>query len=545
MSRSPSTPRWGMVVDINRCVGCQTCTIACKHANDTPPGVQWRRVLDVENGTFPNVQREFLVVGCQHCANPPCVPVCPSGATRQRTDGLVTMNYDTCIGCGYCAVACPYQARTIVHDQSWYFGVETPQERAVAHDDRLGVAQKCTFCIERVDEGVTLGRMPGADLDYTPACAASCVAEAIRFGDFNDPQSNVSRLVAEHPSFQMHAELGTDPQVRYLYEIPAAPGREPAPEDTGDEVMSDPANPLVGQRQTLWDSRAAMNFTLGGMGSGLAALAATAHFFSGLSEPALLGLFAAAGTLMAIGLFFVFLEIGRKRRFLNVLLRPQSSWMTRETYFVAVFFPAVVADWIQPQPWLHGLIGVVALGFLICQARILYAGKGIPAWRAPLVPWLLTATGLLEGIGLFALAHALFPVSISFAPGFVTTGALLALVTGTLWIAYRWSARANGIPPLARRTINRAAPAITLVGHAIPLAGFVVLSKLAPGSASYTGVLAAAGAGAVFGGILCKFMLITRACYQQGFSLPKLPQRGSGTRAAPPRSGFAQSVPHA
>src|SRR5690606_19460992 len=101
------TPRWGMVVDVNRCVGCQTCTISCKHANDTVPGVQWRRVLDVETGTFPDVERLFLVVGCQHCAEPPCVPVCPTGATRQREDGLVTMDYDVGIGCAYCAVSCP------------------------------------------------------------------------------------------------------------------------------------------------------------------------------------------------------------------------------------------------------------------------------------------------------------------------------------------------------------------------------------------------------------------------------------------------------
>ena len=78
------TPRWGMTIDINRCVGCQTCTIACKHWNDTLPDIQWRRVIDVEQGEYPNVQRQFLVTGCQHCAEPPCVPVCPTGATRQR-----------------------------------------------------------------------------------------------------------------------------------------------------------------------------------------------------------------------------------------------------------------------------------------------------------------------------------------------------------------------------------------------------------------------------------------------------------------------------
>ena len=162
------TPRWGMVVDVNRCVGCQTCTVACKHANDTVPGVQWRQVLDVETGSFPDVERVFLVVGCQHCAEPPCVPVCPTGATKQRGDGIVTMDYDLCIGCASCAVACPYQARTIVHDKSFYYGEETIQEKVVSHDERLGVAQKCTFCADRVDSGVENGLTPGKDWKATP-----------------------------------------------------------------------------------------------------------------------------------------------------------------------------------------------------------------------------------------------------------------------------------------------------------------------------------------------------------------------------------------
>ncbi|HEY8554113.1 MAG TPA: DmsC/YnfH family molybdoenzyme membrane anchor subunit [Burkholderiales bacterium] len=535
MSTAATTPRWGMVVDLNRCVGCQTCTVACKHANDTEPGVQWRRVLDVEVGTYPDVERLFLVVGCQHCADPPCVPVCPSGATRQRADGLVTMDYDVCIGCGYCAVACPYQARTIVHDKRWYFGVETPQERAVAHPERIGVAQKCTFCIERIDEGIELGRKPGEDLDYTPACAAACVASAITFGDFNDPQSKVSRLVAERASFQMHAELGTNPQIRYLYEVPAVPGRDPAPEDMSEETLRDPSNPLAGKLQRFWDFRAAMNFTLGGMSSGLAFLSAAAYFLGGLPERAFLGLATAAGVLMAVGLFFVFLEIGRKLRFLNVLRRPQTSWMTRETYFVALFYPVLALDWLRPAAPLHALVGLAGLGFLVCQARILYAGKGIPAWRVPLIPWMLTATGLLEATGLYALAHALYRDAVPFGAGFAALGMLLAIATGGLWIAYRLTARRNGIPPLARDAINRVAPYVTLLGHAVPLVAFAPLANGIAGP----GMAAIGGIGAVLGGVLWKFTVITRASYQQGFALPKIPHRGSGKRAAPPRFGFA------
>src|SRR5690606_24219874 len=113
--------------------------------------------------------------------------------------------------------------------------------------------------------------------------------------------------------------------------VPAVPGRDPAPEDMSEETLRDPSNPLAGKLQRFWDFRAAMNFTLGGMSSGLAFLSAAAYFLGGLPERAFLGLATAAGVLMAVGLFFVFLEIGRKLRFLNVLRRPQTSWMTRET----------------------------------------------------------------------------------------------------------------------------------------------------------------------------------------------------------------------
>ena len=175
------------------------------------------------------------------------------------------MNNDQCIGCAYCAVSCPYQARTIVHNPRGYFGHrDTEQERATAHPERRGVAQKCTFCQDRVDQGRAAGLLPGLDPEATPACAAACIASAIHFGDFNDPQSNVSRLTRDNPSLQMHAELGTNPQLKYLYTTPAVPGRDTRPEDNDEERLSDPANPLVGALQRFWDWRAAMNWCFGG-----------------------------------------------------------------------------------------------------------------------------------------------------------------------------------------------------------------------------------------------------------------------------------------
>lgn len=188
--------RWAMVVDLRRCVGCQTCTAACKNANVTPPGVQWRRVLDLETGTYPDVHRAFVPVGCMHCTHPPCMSVCPSTATRRREDGIVTIDPELCIGCGYCMVACPYEAR---------FKID-------------GIATKCTFCVERIDGGIAQDLKPGVDPDATPVCVNDCIAGAMHFGDLNDPESNVSRLLAERAHFTMHGELQTRPGIYYLWD---------------------------------------------------------------------------------------------------------------------------------------------------------------------------------------------------------------------------------------------------------------------------------------------------------------------------------------
>jgi phenylacetyl-CoA:acceptor oxidoreductase subunit 1 len=155
--------RWAMVADLRRCVGCQTCTAACRHANATPPGVQWRRVLDMEFGVYPDVQRAFVPVGCQHCDDPPCLDVCPTHATKKRADGIVTIDYDQCIGCAYCAVACPYQARHKTMRAGFAYDTPMANETKRRDDSRLAVATKCTFCVERIDDGLAQGLRPGVD----------------------------------------------------------------------------------------------------------------------------------------------------------------------------------------------------------------------------------------------------------------------------------------------------------------------------------------------------------------------------------------------
>ncbi len=529
---STAAQRWGMVIDINRCIGCQTCTVACKHANDTLPGVQWRRVLDVETGAFPDVQRLFLVTGCQHCAEPPCVPVCPTGATTQRADGLVVQNYDICIGCTYCAVACPYQARTIAYDQRWYYGHETTQERAVVHADRLGVAQKCSFCKERVDDGLARGLTPGVDLEATPACSSSCITQAIHFGDFKDPESKVSRLVREQPTFQLNSELGTDPQIKYLYTTPAVPGRAAGAAESDEERGSDPANALVGQLQGFWDWRAAMNWILGGVGSGMAVAAWLAAYAGVLAAGNVAVAQAIAAGLMAVGLFFVFLKIGRKTRFWRAASRPQTSWMSREIYVVGAFFPAVLANLIAPGAWLSHAGGVLAFAFLVCQAKILHLARGIPAWRAPLVPWMMVASGLLEGVCLLAVLLILLHESGGTAPLLSLAVLALLALNAALWMSFRTSAVEQGIVPLARRVIARISSPLHVLGHVLPAILFA-LALASPGMAPAC-MLAGAATG-IAGGAYWKFMLIARGGFQQGYSMPMLPQKGSGTYAAPVR----------
>ncbi len=210
--------RWGMVLDLKRCIGCYSCVVSCKQEHNLPVGISWCRVLTGEVGEFPAARLEAWPVLCNHCKEAKCVDACPTGASAKREDGLVTIDYDKCMGCRYCLIACPYQSRTYLDKfkpsfpgQGWLPGEEIAKEIF-----QTGVVVKCTFCVERIDAAMKKGLKPGVDREATPVCVNACAAKARYFGDLDDPDSDVSRMITEKTGFQNHPEYGTEPSVYYI-----------------------------------------------------------------------------------------------------------------------------------------------------------------------------------------------------------------------------------------------------------------------------------------------------------------------------------------
>jgi dimethyl sulfoxide reductase iron-sulfur subunit len=212
VGKSPHS--WVMVIDQNKCIGCGYCTLACQAHNDTHPDIHWNRVIEAGKVGDKTV---FLARPCMHCENAPCVNVCPVKASYTRADGIVMMDYDRCIGCRYCEVACPYGARAFNWEQ---FDGENPAvpewgKPEVPRRPR-GVVEKCSFCSHRIDRGKELGWKPGIAPEATPACVVACPVGARIFGDLNDHESEVSYLLATNPYIRLREDMGTFPHVYYL-----------------------------------------------------------------------------------------------------------------------------------------------------------------------------------------------------------------------------------------------------------------------------------------------------------------------------------------
>ena len=222
--------RWTMVIDLDRCTGCQACVVACTAENNVPVvgedevrmgrAMHWIRIERYWEGEYPNVRARFMPVLCQQCERAPCEPVCPVFATyHSEVEHVNVQVYNRCIGTRYCANNCPYIARVF----NW-FDPQFPEPlNEQLNPDvtvrRRGIMEKCTFCIQRIrraEEVAEAEGRPVQDGDVQPACVQSCPAGAMTFGDLNDPDSEVARLVRSRRRFRLLEDLGTEPAVVYL-----------------------------------------------------------------------------------------------------------------------------------------------------------------------------------------------------------------------------------------------------------------------------------------------------------------------------------------
>jgi phenylacetyl-CoA:acceptor oxidoreductase subunit 1 len=207
---------YGMLIKVDRCVGCYGCTAACKAENKTSKGVFWAAAIEGETGKYPNARRYYIPTLCMHCENAPCVDVCPTGASHKRPDGIVLVDYEKCIGCKYCVQACPYGARHFIDAIRGYYPAGlTDWETWAYSGHKEGVVEKCTFCVQRVEAGVKAGLTPGVDREATPACVNTCLGRARVFGDLDDPYSQISQEIIKLRAMPLMPALGTKPSVYY------------------------------------------------------------------------------------------------------------------------------------------------------------------------------------------------------------------------------------------------------------------------------------------------------------------------------------------
>jgi molybdopterin-containing oxidoreductase family iron-sulfur binding subunit len=195
------TVKYSMIIDLEQCVGCDACAVACKLDNGTGTDIKWSRVVEEELGSFPEVKKIYLPLQCMHCDEAECVRVCPTGATYKDERGIVLIDYDKCMGCKYCMIACPYQARYFNQARKPPEGVP-----AMAEGDRLrkGAVEKCDLCHDRLAQG------------EAPRCVELCPYDARLFGDKDDPGSEVARRLKQDNPVTLKPDGGFGPSIYYL-----------------------------------------------------------------------------------------------------------------------------------------------------------------------------------------------------------------------------------------------------------------------------------------------------------------------------------------
>ncbi len=540
---------YGFLIDQRKCIGCHACSTACKSENEVPLGVYRTWVKYVETGTFPNTRRHFQVTRCNHCANPPCVRICPVTAMYQRTDGIVEFDPKVCIGCKACMQACPYDAIYI--------------------DPETHNAAKCHFCAHRVDQGLK------------PACEIVCPEQAIISGDLDDPNSLISQLIAREPVSVRKPEQGTAPKLFYIDadqttltptasttsstfmwadvvseqlvghhhgngngRVKAAREVIPLTAASGAKIRPPREQGLgVGQSALMMGGRVAGHMVqtaynaqhkipwhwpvpaylvTKGIGSGV---------FLAIAAAVGLGLAPLAAPLLATALFVSLLFIGittgllvfdldKPHMFFTILTRPQwRSWLTRGA-FILIGFTGVAGLWflaeagaafnLWPEAAIAGLrpffawLGIpLAVMAAIYTAFLFAQAEGRDLWQSPLLPAHLLVQALMVGAGTLLLMAPFMAMPAEFLTllGWLFAGGLaldlFMLLLGEFGIPHASEVAARAAHDISHGRYRRHfwQGAIGL-GHVAPLA-LIALALLAPALAAP--FLAVAGLAAIAG----------------------------------------------
>jgi Fe-S-cluster-containing dehydrogenase component/formate-dependent nitrite reductase membrane component NrfD len=527
---------FGFVIDNRSCIGCHACSTACKSENEVPLGVYRTWVKYTETGAWPEPQRHFQVTRCNHCANPPCTRICPTTAMYQRDDGIVEFDKDACIGCKACLQACPYDAIYI--------------------DPESGTAAKCHFCSHRTDRGLE------------PACVIVCPTHAIISGDMDDPESEISSILAREKVTVRKPEQGTAPKLFYIEGSavsmhPTATERDvgtfmsadvrdeegkvrhdppsPPPELTGDrrsqtrprdrgtphrspQTQGLPeAGPIVfggnqaehmtqvsynAQHKVPWHWPVPAYLVTKGIAAGLVLLFALAAFM-GIELPAETLVAASGLSLAFLSLTTILLvaDLEKPERFLYILLRPQwRSWLTRGAVVLisasllgTVWFGLELGayfGWVEAELassarlWLLALASPVAVMTAVYTAFLFGQAEGRDLWQSPVLPIHLLVQAILAGS---AVMLVLVPLVGMPAPleGVARVAFALSLATDllVLFFAEMGMPHATEVAARAAHSIHAGKYArqfwggAIFLGHAVPLAFFLLPAAFLPGAA--------------------------------------------------------------
>ncbi len=448
---------YGFVIDNRKCIGCHACSTACKSENEVPLGVNRTWVKYVETGAYPDTRRHFQVTRCNHCANPPCVRICPTQAMYQRTDGIVEFDNSVCIGCKACMQACPYDAIYI--------------------DPDTNTAAKCHYCAHRTEIGLE------------PACVVVCPEHAIIAGDMNDPNSEISHILARQDVTVRKPEQGTSPKLFYIEgnDVLMHPTAVPRTPETfmwadviplhgsgenghhaeksaanGNGVVSQHANgtPLrqpqpqgqpsngpiqfgstvaehmvqVGynaQHKIPWHWPVPAYLVTKGLAAGLFMILALGWLFNWFPFDGLTAVVGGLTTVIFMLLTTAFLvyDLERPDRFLLILMRPQwKSWLTRGAVFLISFSTVSGIWWMLETLDYFGILAVVnpirpfllivgfflAIGVAVYTAFLFAQAEGRDLWQSSLLPFHLIVQAVVMGSAALLIIAAFVNPSLQF-----------------------------------------------------------------------------------------------------------------------------------